>query len=88
MTFRDSMWERVKEYCEQPLTGDDAPLPDKPEDVVVINVYGEEDPYPDAMWERVKEYCKHLTGDDALLPVGRYACAMALHERSLPVLRD
>lgn len=51
-----------------------------------VDVYNPVDSYPEAMWEAAATYFQGLTGDEAVLPGGRYSCAQSLVERKLPFL--
>jgi hypothetical protein len=51
-----------------------------------VDVYNPIDSYPEAMWQAAAAYFQCLTGDEAVLPGGRYSCAQTLAERKLPFL--
>jgi len=46
------------------------------------------DPYPASFWAEVASYFDGLSGQDALLPSGRYACAELLASRGLAFLAN
>lgn len=52
-----------------------------------VDVYSPDDVYPDELWSAAAEYFDQLSGDDILLPGGRYSCAQALARRNLPFLK-
>jgi len=51
-----------------------------------VDVYNPVDSYAEAMWAAAATYFQGLTGDEAVLPGGRYSCAQSLVERKLPFL--
>jgi hypothetical protein len=51
-----------------------------------VDVYNPVDSYSEAMWAAAAIYFQGLTGDEAVLPGGRYSCAQTLVERKLPFL--
>jgi hypothetical protein len=53
-----------------------------------VDVYNPVDSYPEAMWAAAAIYFQGLSGDEAVLPGGRYSCAQSLVERRLPFLSE
>jgi len=53
-----------------------------------VDVYNPVDSYPEAMWAAAAMYFQGLSGDEAVLPGGRYSCAQSLVERKLPFLLE
>jgi len=51
-----------------------------------VDVYNPVDCYSESLWSQATNYFQNLTGDDAVLPGGRYSCAQTLAERRLPFL--
>lgn len=55
---------------------------------VFIDIYSLEDTYSPELWTGAEAYFKGLTGQNMLLPGGRYACAQALRSRKPGFLID
>jgi hypothetical protein len=53
-----------------------------------VDVYNPVDSYPEAMWAAAAIYFQGLSGDEAVLPGGRYSCAQSLVERKLSFLSE
>jgi hypothetical protein len=53
-----------------------------------VDVYNPVDSYPEAMWAAAATYFQALSGDEAVLPGGRYSCAQSLVERKLHFLSE
>jgi len=51
-----------------------------------VDVYNPVDCYSESLWAAATNYFQNLTGDEAVLPGGRYSCALTLAERRLPFL--
>lgn len=51
-----------------------------------VDVYNPVDSYPESMWAAAATYFQELTGEEAVLPGGRYSCAQSLAERELSFL--
>merc|ERR1712166_1281141 len=53
-----------------------------------VDVYNPVDSYPEAMWAAAATYFQGLSGDEAVLPGGRYSCAQSLVDRKLSFLSE
>lgn len=51
-----------------------------------VDIYTGPDFYPEEMWKEIALYLETLDGDAAVLPGGRYSCALALWQLGLPCL--
>lgn len=51
-----------------------------------IDIYNGPDTYPEQLWNEITQYLETLEGEAAVLPGGRYSCALALWELGLPCL--
>jgi len=56
-------------------------------DPVFVDFYSLEDPFPEALWSQVAAHFAQLTGEEGLLPGGRYACAQALVQRRVAFIK-
>jgi len=52
-----------------------------------VDVYSQEDPYPEALWSEAAAHFAQFTGEEGLLPGGRYACAQTLVQRGVAFIR-
>jgi hypothetical protein len=53
-----------------------------------VDIYNGPDVYPELLWMELAQYMETLDGDSAVLPGGRYSCALALWELGLPCLAN
>jgi hypothetical protein len=51
-----------------------------------VDVYGPVDRYPESLWSALEAYLEGLTGEEAVMPSGRFSCAQCLLDRRLPFL--
>lgn len=51
-----------------------------------VDVYSPVDRYPESLWSALEAYLERLTGEEAVMPSGRFSCAQCLLDRRLPFL--
>jgi len=56
-------------------------------DPVFVDFYSLEDPFPETLWSQVAAHFAQLTGEENVLPGGRYACAQALVQLGVAFIR-
>jgi len=51
-----------------------------------VDFYSPKDQYPESLWSALEAYLERITGEDAVMPSGRFSCAQCLLDRRLPFL--